>query len=93
MRLVDNFGPSSLAYVRTLKRAAANFAQHGTAVADAHHQAAAWIGQALMSQAALMSYIDLFAALSLFALLLVPAAALLQRLELVAGARPGAPSH
>ncbi len=56
--------------------------QHGTSAANAQHQASAWIGQTLMNQAAFLSYIDVFAALSLFALLLVPAAFLLQRVEL-----------
>ena len=77
-RLVENFDPSSLAYMRTLKLAAANFARHGTSVADAQHQALAWMGQVLTDQATLLAYIDVFAALSGFALLLVPMALLLQ---------------
>jgi len=81
-RLAEHFSPSSLAYGQTLKLAAANFARHGTAAADAQHQAVAWIGQTLMNQAAFLSYIDVFAALSLFALLLVPMAFLLQRIDL-----------
>ena len=86
-RLAENFGPSSLAYMRTLKLAAANFARHGTSVADAQHQAVAWIGQALTDQATLLAYIDVFAALSGFALLLVPMAFLLQHVDL-RGSRP-----
>jgi MFS transporter, DHA2 family, multidrug resistance protein len=90
-RLVENLGPSSLAYAHTLKLAAANFARHGTGAVDAQHQAAAWIGQTLTNQATLMSFIDVFAALSWFALLLVPAAFLLQRVNL-GGSRPSAAS-
>ncbi len=86
-RLAENFGPSSLAYMRTLKLAAANFVRHGTSVADAQHQAVAWIGQALTDQATLLAYIDVFAALSGFALLLVPMAFLLQHVDL-RGSRP-----
>ena len=81
-RLDENFGPASLSYARTIKVAAANFARHGTPLADAQHQAVAWIGQTAANQATLLSYIDAFAALSLVALLLVPAAALLQRVDL-----------
>jgi MFS transporter, DHA2 family, multidrug resistance protein len=92
-RLVENLSPSSLAYTRTFKLAAANFARHGTAPVDAQHQAAAWIGQAVGNQAALLSYIDVFAVLSLVALLLVPAAVLLQRVDLASASRAAAPSH
>lgn len=88
-RLAENFGPSSLAYTRTLKLAAANFARHGTNVADAQHQAVAWVGQALTDQATLLAYIDVFAALSAFALFLVPMAFLLQHVDL-RGSRPPA---
>ena len=91
-RLAENFSASSLAYARTLKLAAANFAQHGTGAANAQHQATAWVGQVLVNQATLMSYIDVFAALSWFALLLVPAALLLKRVDL-GRSRPAASSH
>lgn len=91
-RLAENFSASSLAYARTLKLAAVNFAQHGTGAANAQHQATAWIGQVLVNQATLMSYIDVFAALSWFALLLVPTALLLQRVDL-GRSRPATASH
>ena len=61
-RLAEDVYPSSLAYARTLRLAAADFAHHGTSTADAQHQAIAWIGQALANQAQLMSYADVFAA-------------------------------
>ena len=91
-RLAEDVDPSSLAYARTLRLAAADFAHHGTSTADAQHQAIAWIGQALANQAQLMSYADVFASLSWFALLLVPAAFLLQRVNL-GGSRPAPASH
>ncbi len=86
-RLVEHFSPSSIPYGQALKLAAANFTRHGTAAADATREAQAWVGQMLTSQATLLAYIDVFAALSLFALLLVPAAFLLQRVDLSAGPR------
>ena len=61
--------------------------RHGTSAADAQRQAQAWLGQMLISQATFLAYIDVFAALSLFALLLVPAAFLLQRVDLSAARR------
>ena len=91
-RLAEDVYPSSLAYARVVKVAAADFVRHGTAMADAQHQAIGWIGQTLADQAALMSYIDVFAALSWFALLLVPTALLLQRVDLGAK-RPAPTSH
>ena len=81
-RLAEHFSPSSLAYGQTLKLAGASFARHGAGAANAQHQAIAWMGEMLTNQAALLSYIDVFASLSLFALLLVPAAFLLQRVDL-----------
>ena len=62
-------------------------------MAQARHQAIAWIGQTLTNQAALLSYIDVFAYSSLFALVLVPASFLLQRVDLRSGQRRAAPSH
>ena len=81
-RLVADVSPTSLAYQQTLKAATAYFMQHGYSMADAQRRAIAWIGQTVAGQAALLSYIDIFAALGLFALILVPAAFLLQRVEL-----------
>ena len=84
--------PTSLAYNETIKQAAAYFARHGASAVHAQHQAIAWLGQTLMNQAAFLSYIDLFAVLSLAAAVLVPAAFLLQRVDLRAPPR-SAPSH
>ena len=81
-RLVADVSPTSLAYQQTLKAATAYFMHHGYSMADAQRRAIAWIGQTVAGQAALLSYIDIFAALGLFALILVPAAFLLQRVEL-----------
>ena len=81
-RLVENVSSTSLAYQQTLKAATAYFMQHGYSMADAQRRAIAWIGQTVQGQAALLSYVDIFAALGLFALLLVPAAFLLQRVDL-----------
>jgi MFS transporter, DHA2 family, multidrug resistance protein len=93
-RLDANLFPSSIPYTDTFKQASAYFSQHGSSMAQAQHQAIAWIGQTLTNQAALLSYIDVFAYLSLFALILVPASFLLQRVDLRSGQqRQAAPSH
>ncbi len=92
-RLDANITPSSLAYAHTLKLASAYFAQHGSSAVEAQRQAVAWIGQTLLNQATFFAYIDVFGALALFALLLVPASFLLQRVDLKAAPRRGAPSH
>jgi len=89
-RLVENVSSTSLAYQQTLKAATAYFVQHGYSMADAQRRAIAWIGQTVQGQAALLSYVDIFAALGLFALLLVPAAFLLQRVDLGAPRQPAA---
>jgi MFS transporter, DHA2 family, multidrug resistance protein len=83
-RLAENLTASSLAYGQTLKQAAAFFAQRGTGAGDAHHQAAGWIGMALLNQATYLSYIDVFAMLALFAALVVPISFLLQKIDLSA---------
>ncbi len=92
-RLDANLFPSSIPYVDTLKQTSAYFVHHGSSMAQAQHQAVAWIGQTLMSQAALLSYIDVFAYLSLFAAILAPAAFLLQKVDLSTPRQSEAPAH
>ncbi|HLJ72345.1 MAG TPA: EmrB/QacA family drug resistance transporter, partial [Roseiarcus sp.] len=81
-RLAENLYSSSLAYNHTLMQAASFFTGQGTSAEDARHQAIAWIGRSLTTQAAYLSYIDVFAALSLFAAALIPIAFLLQKVDL-----------
>jgi MFS transporter, DHA2 family, multidrug resistance protein len=81
-RLAENFFNSSSAYQQTLRQVSNFFTQQGTNAGDAQHQAAGWVGQTLMNQAAYLSYIDVFAALALFAGVLIPIAFLLQKIDL-----------
>jgi len=81
-RLVADVAPTSLAYQETLKQVTGYFLSHGYSMIEAQRAALAWIGQAVMNQATLLSYIDVFAALCAFSLLMVPAAFLLQRVDL-----------
>ena len=91
VRLDADLIPSSLGYAHTLKQASAYFAQHGSSAVEAQRQAVAWMGATLANQATFMAYIDVFAVLALFALMLVPAAFLLQRVDL--GAAPRRAGH
>ncbi len=85
--LVDQALPSSVQYQNTLHQMTNYFVGHGTSPAEAPHQAIAWIGQQVLTQASFLAYMDAFWALTLIALAAVPLALSLRKVKL-GGAAP-----
>jgi DHA2 family multidrug resistance protein len=52
---------------------------HGSALAQAQHQAFAWVGQQVQSQAAFLAFADVFWTLAVFSAATVPLALILRR--------------
>lgn len=73
-RLVEHVVPSSAGYQTTLQQVTSYFTGQGSALAEAHGQAIAWIGQQVHAQASFQAYIDGFWVLMLLALAVVPLA-------------------
>jgi DHA2 family multidrug resistance protein len=88
-RLVGNVVPSSPQYQDTLHQATQYFQEQGSSLAQAQHQAFAWIGQQVQTQAAYLAYIDVFWVLMLLALAAIPLALSLRKVKL-GGAAPAA---
>ena len=61
------------------------FVAHGASLAQAQHQAVAWIGQTVQAQAALLASMDVFWVLMLVSLAAVPLALTLSKVKLGAG--------
>jgi DHA2 family multidrug resistance protein len=81
-RLGEHMFASSVPYRETIQQAAGYFAAHGASAAGAQQQAIGFVGQTLVNQSAYLSYIDVFLALGLLAGLMIPAAFLLQHVDL-----------
>jgi MFS transporter, DHA2 family, multidrug resistance protein len=88
-RLVGDVIPSSPQYQDTLHQATQYFQAQGSSLAQAQHQAFAWIGQQVQTQAAYLAYIDVFWVLMLLALAAIPLALTLRKVKL-GGAAPAA---
>jgi MFS transporter, DHA2 family, multidrug resistance protein len=86
-RLVDQALPSSVQYENTLHQMTNYFVGQGTLPAEAPHQAIAWIGQQVLTQASFLAYIDAFWVLMLLALAAVPLGLTLRKIKL-GGAAP-----
>ena len=89
-RLAEDVIPSSPQYQDTLHQATQYFLAQGSSLAQAQHQAFAWIGQQVQTQAAYLAYMDVFWVLMVLALLSIPLALTLRKVKL-GGARPGGP--
>ena len=89
-RLGEHVMPSNPAYQQTLQAAETNFATHNSSAADAQHQAIAYIGQLVQTQAAYWAYIDVFFALMLISASAIPLALLLRNVKIGGGAPAGA---
>ena len=85
-RLVENVIPSSPQYQQTLQQATQYFVAQGSSLAQAQHQALAWIGQQVQAQASFLAYMDVFWVLMLLALMAVPLALTLRKMKLGGGA-------
>jgi DHA2 family multidrug resistance protein len=85
-RLAENVIPSSLPYQETLKHVTSYFIAQGSPPAQAQHQAFAWIGQQVQTQASFLAYMDAFWVLMLVALATVPLALILRNVKLGAAA-------
>jgi DHA2 family multidrug resistance protein len=81
-RLVEHVIPSSVQYQDTLQQVTSYFAAHGSSLAQAQHQAIAWIGQQVEMQASFLAYMDAFWVLTLLALAAIPLAFVLRKAEL-----------
>ena len=81
-RLVGDVIPSSPQYQNTLHQATQYFQAQGSSLAQAQHQAFAWIGQQVQTQAAYLAYIDVFWVLMLLALAAIPLALSLRKVKL-----------
>jgi DHA2 family multidrug resistance protein len=88
-RLVEHVIPSSVQFQDTLHQVTAYFTAQGSAPAQAHQQAIAWIGQQVQVQASFLAYINAFWVLMLMALAAVPLALTLRKVKL-GGAAPAA---
>jgi MFS transporter, DHA2 family, multidrug resistance protein len=80
-RLVERVIPSGAAYQHTLHQATQYFLQQGSSLLNAQHQAFAWIGQQVQTQAVFLAYIDVFWVLALISLALVPLAFILRKVS------------
>jgi DHA2 family multidrug resistance protein len=85
-RLVEHAIPSSVQYQETLRRVTDYFSAHGSALAQAQHQAIDWIGRQLQAQASYLAYTDAFWVLMLVSLAAVPLALTLRKVKLGAAA-------
>ncbi len=81
-RLVDLVNTSTPQYQETLKRVTGYFAAQGGSLAQAQHQAFAWIAQQVQTQAAYLAYIDVFWVLALISAAAVPLALILRKVKL-----------
>ncbi|HUI15929.1 MAG TPA: DHA2 family efflux MFS transporter permease subunit [Xanthobacteraceae bacterium] len=81
-RLVELVNTSTPQYQDTLKRMTDYFAAQGASLAQAQHQAFAWIGQQVQTQAAYLAYIDVFWVLALISAASVPLALILRKAKL-----------
>lgn len=81
-RLVGHVVPSSPQYQQTLHQVTDYFVAQGSSLAEAKHQAIAWIGQQLQAQASFLGYRDLFWLLTVISLAAVPLALTLHNSEL-----------
>jgi MFS transporter, DHA2 family, multidrug resistance protein len=88
-RLVDQALPSSVQYQNTLHHMTDYFVAQGSPLIKAQHQALAWIGQQVQTQASFFAYMDAFWVLTLIALAAVPLALTLRRVK-VGDAKPAA---
>ena len=86
-RLVENVIPSSAQYQDTLHQVTNYFVAQGSSLAQAQHQAIAWIGQQVQTQASFLGYMDAFWVLTLISLAAVPLALTLRKVKL-GGAAP-----
>ena len=66
----------------TLQQATHYFVVQGSFAQQAAHQAVAWIGQQVQTQASLLAYIDVFWTLTLVSAFAVPLALLLRDIKL-----------
>ncbi len=85
-RLVENVIPSNVPYQTTLQQVTKDFTSHGSSLAQAQHQATAWIGQQVQAQASFLAYMDAFWVLMVIALMAVPLALLMRNVKLGAAA-------
>jgi DHA2 family multidrug resistance protein len=81
-RLVENVIPSSAQYQDTLHQVTHYFVLQGSSLAQAQHQAIAWIGQQVQTQASFLGYMDAFWVLTLISLAAVPLALTLRNVKL-----------
>ena len=86
-RLVEHAIPSSVQYQDTLQQVTNFFVAQGSSLIQAQHQAIAWIGQQVQSQASFLGYMDAFWVLMLISLSAVPLALTLRKVKL------GGPVH
>ena len=84
-RLAEHAIPSTAQYQSTLQQMTDYFTAHGASLAQAQHQAVAWIGQTVQAQAALLASMDVFWVLMLVSLAAVPLALTLSKVKLGAG--------
>jgi MFS transporter, DHA2 family, multidrug resistance protein len=70
----------------TLEQSTRYFTMHGSPIAQAQHQAFAWIGQQVEFQASLLAYIDVFWTLMLVSAAAVPLAFIMRNIKLGASA-------
>ena len=81
-RLGELVNISTPQYQDTLTRVTEYFAAQGASLAQAQHQALAWIGQQMQTQATYLAYIDVFWALMLISAAAVPLALILRKVKL-----------
>jgi DHA2 family multidrug resistance protein len=74
-------------YQDTLNQVTHFFVAQGSSLAQAQHQAIAWIGQQVQMQASFLGYVDAFWVLMLISLAAVPLALTLRKVKL------GGPIH
>jgi DHA2 family multidrug resistance protein len=86
-RLVEHAIPSSVQYQDTLQQVTNFFVAQGSSLIQAQHQAIAWIGQQVQTQASFLGYMDAFWVLMLISLAAVPLALTLRKVKL------GGPVH